>query len=70
MQQPCAAALVKARDSVSALVGCKPNELMFTSCGTESDNHAIEIGVAKGCGLPGASGLPVRAHLFAGSLAH
>jgi cysteine desulfurase len=30
-----------ARESVSALIGCSSQELVFTSCGTESDNAAI-----------------------------
>lgn len=38
-------ALDDARDSLSEVLGCRPNELIFTSCGTESDNLAIK-GVA------------------------
>src|SRR5271170_5083288 len=30
-----------AREKVAALVGCTPKEIIFTSCGTESDNMAI-----------------------------
>jgi cysteine desulfurase len=33
--------ITDARESVSALIGCTPPELVFTSCGTESDNTAI-----------------------------
>lgn len=36
-----AAALDKARDQVSSLIGCTPAELLFTSCGSESINTAI-----------------------------
>ena len=32
----------KAREQVSALLGCDPSEIIFTSCGTESDNAAIK----------------------------
>ncbi len=32
----------KAREQVSALLGCDPSEIIFTSCGTESDNTAIK----------------------------
>lgn len=38
--------LNRARDSVSAALGCKPAELLFTSGGTESDNAAL-IGAAR-----------------------
>ncbi|MFD0588244.1 cysteine desulfurase family protein [Paenibacillus sp. GCM10027627] len=38
--------LSRARDLVSAAIGCKPSELIFTSGGTESDNMAL-IGAAR-----------------------
>lgn len=38
-------AVEKAREQVAALIGAKPEEVIFTSGGSESDNHAI-IGVA------------------------
>ncbi len=31
----------KAREQVAALLGAEPDEILFTSCGTESDNAAI-----------------------------
>ncbi len=31
-----------AREQVAGLLGCDPSEIMFTSCGTESDNTAIK----------------------------
>jgi cysteine desulfurase len=34
-------ALVNAREKVAAVVGASPDEIVFTSCGTESDNAAI-----------------------------
>lgn len=34
-------ALVKAREQMAALLGAHPDEILFTSCGTESDNTAI-----------------------------
>lgn len=34
-------ALQKAREQVADLLGCAPDELIFTSGGTESNNHAI-----------------------------
>ena len=36
-----AALLAKARKQVSDALGCAPGELVFTSCGTESDNWAL-----------------------------
>jgi cysteine desulfurase len=35
------AAVAKAREQVAALLDCDPEEVIFTSCGTESDNAAI-----------------------------
>ncbi|MGC3991244.1 MAG: cysteine desulfurase NifS [Chthoniobacteraceae bacterium] len=35
-------AVEKARERVAALLGCSPGEIIFTSCGTESNNSAIE----------------------------
>ena len=31
----------EARAKVASVLGCDPGEIVFTSCGTESDNHAI-----------------------------
>lgn len=36
-----ATAIEKAREQVATLLGCKPREIIFTSCGTESDNAAL-----------------------------
>lgn len=33
--------IIDARAKVAALLGCTPKEIIFTSCGTESDNMAI-----------------------------
>jgi cysteine desulfurase len=40
------AQISRARDSISAAIGCKPGELLFTSGGTESNNTAL-IGAAR-----------------------
>jgi cysteine desulfurase len=37
-----AADIDRARERVAALLGCEPSEIIFTSCGTESDNAAID----------------------------
>jgi len=38
---PAKRAVEHARGQVAALLGCEPDELVFTSGGTESDNHAL-----------------------------
>ena len=38
---PCARAVSKARHSVAQLIGAKDDEILFVSCGSEADNHAI-----------------------------
>ena len=35
------------RATVAAALGCKPGELIFTSCGSESDNFAVSIAVRQ-----------------------
>jgi cysteine desulfurase len=35
-------AIEKAREQVAALVNCAPAEIVFVSCGSEGDNHAIK----------------------------
>src|SRR3984957_21056963 len=44
--QRARAAVETARRQVAALLGARPQEIVFTSGGTESDNHAI-FGVAQ-----------------------
>jgi len=37
-----AKAIQQARERLAELLGCEPSEIVFTSCGTESDNTAIQ----------------------------
>ena len=49
--QRARAAVDEARESVAALIGAKPSEIVFTSGGTEADNLAI-LGVIKASNVP------------------
>ncbi|GAC1685986.1 MAG: cysteine desulfurase NifS [Candidatus Acidiferrum sp.] len=49
--QKAAAAVESARESVAALIGARQQEIVFTSGGTESDNHAIFGVVAAASGV-------------------
>ena len=62
--QRARAAVETAREQVAALIRARPNEIVFTSGGTESDNHAI-FGVAH-------AALAVRAgaHVITTSIEH
>lgn len=40
-------AIDESRDRVAEVLGCRPNEVVFTGCGTESDNMAITGAVAR-----------------------
>jgi cysteine desulfurase len=47
--QRARAAVETSRESVAALIGARPQEIVFTSGGTESDNHAI-FGIVEAAG--------------------
>ena len=42
--------VVESRSRIASLLGCAPDEIVFTSCGTESDNTAIR-GVLESAGM-------------------
>jgi cysteine desulfurase len=62
--QKARAAVETAREQVAALVGARAQEIIFTSGGTEADNHAI-FGVVA----PPASS-PSRPHVITSSIEH
>jgi cysteine desulfurase len=49
--QKARAAVETAREQVAALIGARPQEIVFTSGGTEADNHAI-FGIAGAAAAP------------------
>jgi cysteine desulfurase len=47
--EPAKHVIEKARAQVAVLLGCKPNEIVFTSGGSEANNHALKgVFFAKG----------------------
>ncbi|MEP1123932.1 MAG: cysteine desulfurase family protein [Ilumatobacter sp.] len=44
-------AVDESRDVVASVLGCRPNEVVFTGCGTESDNMAITGALARTPGV-------------------
>ena len=56
-------ALNKARETLAGILGCRPTEVIFTSCGTESDNLAIR-------GVAFAQAERGKRHLITSSVEH
>src|SRR6202140_5423366 len=50
-----------ARERVAALLGCEPGEVVFTSCGTESNNAAVNSALQL---------TPNRQHVVTTAVAH
>jgi cysteine desulfurase len=64
--QRARAAVDRARDSVAALLGAKPSEIVFTSGGTESDNLAI-LGLSAAVAPKSVGG---RKHVITTAIEH
>jgi cysteine desulfurase len=59
--QKARSAVETAREHVAALIGARPQEIVFTSGGTEADNHAI-LGIAENSTVP--------AHIISTAIEH
>jgi cysteine desulfurase len=68
--QKALAAVESARDSVAALLGARPQEIVFTSGGTESDNHAIFGIVAAVSGTRNDVAATGPAHIITTAIEH
>ncbi len=72
--QHARAAVETAREHVAALIGARPQEIVFTSGGTESDNHAIfgVVGslVAKPILAVRSSSRPAPPHVITSTIEH
>src|SRR5229473_835654 len=66
--QRARAAAETAREQVAALIGARPQEIVFTSGGTESDNHAI-FGIAS-LSLTSSTSPTSRPHIIATAIEH
>lgn len=62
--QRARAAVETAREQVAALLGARPQEIVFTSGGTESDNHAV-FGVVQSL-----AGAPSAKHVITTTIEH
>ena len=69
--QRARSAVETAREQVAALIGARPQEIVFTSGGTESDNHAIFGVVEATPGVAAANGTNENAkHVITSSIEH
>jgi cysteine desulfurase len=66
--QKARAAVETAREQVAALLGARPQEIFFTSGGTESDNHAI-FGIVSSSSASSASSAS-RPHVITSLIEH
>jgi len=69
--QRARAGVETARQQVAALIGARPQEVVFTSGGTESDNHAVFGIVRSGSGVAAVSGgLKKTRHVITTQIEH
>src|SRR5262244_3695171 len=69
--QRARAAVETARDQVATLLGARSQEIVFTSGGTESDNHAIFGIIRSALGVTAASGAKTEAkHIITTNIEH
>jgi len=68
--QRARAAVETAREQVAALLNARPQEIIFTSGGTESDNHAIFGSVSASITSSSTSATHVSPHIITTSIEH
>mmetsp|Transcript_28085 Transcript_28085/g.36465 ORF Transcript_28085/g.36465 Transcript_28085/m.36465 type:complete len:496 (+) Transcript_28085:3-1490(+) len=66
----CKEALEKARKRVAALIGAQTSEIIFESCGSEADFHAIESCVSVGKQKLIEDGIAERPHVISSTIEH
>jgi cysteine desulfurase len=64
------AAVIKARQQVADLVGAQPEEVYFTSCGTEADNWAVSGVVLPAYASRQQQGTKVLPHVVTSAIEH
>jgi cysteine desulfurase len=69
--QRARAAVETAREQVATLIGARPQEIVFTSGGTEADNHAI-FGIAQSflAALSDSHGAAASKHIITSTMEH